>query len=116
LTATRVQPQKTLARAVAGIDQTELNRVYGPAKHTHIYTGKITHVGTDHIEYDINAFEGCAGAIVFLLGLETQPADSGVMRNDVGKAIAVHAGAIPAKSRTLGSNSQPSLLLSNSDC
>lgn len=84
------------------VAQAELDRIYGPPRHTHIYTGKITFVGSHHIEYDINAFEGCAGAIVFLLGLETQPKDSGVTINDVGKAIAVHAGAHPRKIKNIG--------------
>lgn len=80
----------------------ELLRIYGPPKTAHIYTGKITMVSEHHIEYDINSFEGCSGAVVFLLGLETQPNDSGVTHDDVGKAIAVHAGAHPRKIKNLG--------------
>jgi hypothetical protein len=84
------------------VSQGELNRIYGPPKTTHIYTGVITLTSTHHIEYDINAFEGCSGAVVFLLGIETQPTNSGVTLNDVGKAIAVHAGAHPRKVKNFG--------------
>jgi hypothetical protein len=84
------------------VSEEELVRIYGPPKAIHIYTGKITMVSTHHIEYDINSFEGCSGAVVFLLGLETQPVDSGVTLDDVGKAIAVHVGAHPRKVKNLG--------------
>lgn len=84
------------------ITEKELNRIYGPSKKRHIYTGSITMVGTHHIEYDINSFEGCSGAAVFLLGVETQPSDSGVTKADVGKVIAVHAGAHPRKVKNIG--------------
>jgi hypothetical protein len=84
------------------ISQQELDKIYGPAGKTHIYTGAITFVGEHHIEYDLNSFEGCSGAIVFLLNLEAQPADSGVLSADVGKAVAVHAGAHPRKFENLG--------------
>jgi hypothetical protein len=77
------------------VTKAELARIYGRSKKRHVYTGKITMVGTHHIEYDINSFEGCSGAVVFLLGVEAQPSDSGVTRDDAGKAIAVHAGAHP---------------------
>jgi hypothetical protein len=91
------------------VSKEEVVRIYGPPKTMHIYTGEITMVSTHHIEYHINAFQGCSGAIVFLLGLETQPGDSGVTLGDVGKAIAVHAGAHPVRSRTWASNSLPNL-------
>jgi hypothetical protein len=84
------------------VSQGELNRIYGPPKKTHIYTGTITLTSTHHIEYDINAFEGCSGAVVFLLGLETQPANAGVTLKDVGKVIAVHAGSHLREVKNLG--------------
>jgi hypothetical protein len=84
------------------LSQPELDKIYGPAGTTHIYTGTITFVGEQHIEYDLNSFEGCSGAIVFLLNLEAQPADSGVLSADVGKAVAVHAGAHPRKLENFG--------------
>jgi len=93
---------KTVLGGYAHIQQPELNRIYGPAKHTHIYTGEISHVGSQHIEYTINTFEGCSRAIVFLLGCEAQPADLGVMLKDVGKAIAVHTGVHPRKIKNFG--------------
>jgi hypothetical protein len=56
--------------------------------YVNIYTGKITNVGKDHIDYNCNTFTGCSGAIVFLLDL-AQP--NSVQRCDWGKAVAVHA-------------------------
>ena len=92
---------------VAGVGETEkdiseedLRKIYGEPDKVNIYTGKITHVGQHHIEYDINTFTGCSGAIVFLLD-RNQP-DS-VQQCDYGKAIAVHGGAHPfINARNLG--------------
>jgi hypothetical protein len=78
------------------IDQERLDQIYGRRRHTHIYTGKITYVGEQHIEDDVNAFEGCSGAIVFLLNTD-QPNDSGVTVKDYGTAIAVLLGVIPTR-------------------
>jgi hypothetical protein len=55
-----------------------------------IYTGKISYVGEHHIEYDINTYRGCSGAIVFLLEHNEQPPT--VEERDSGKAIDGHAG------------------------
>jgi hypothetical protein len=77
-----------------------LRSVFGEPGNVNIYTGKITLTGDSHIEYDINAFTGCSGAIVFLLDRD-QP--SSVEQVDYGKAIAVHAGAHPTLvNRNLG--------------
>lgn len=59
---------------------------------TKVYGGRITFVGENHIEYDINTFEGCSGAIVFLLD-ENQ--HESVAPEDYGKAIALHTGTHP---------------------
>jgi len=74
------------------IDDIQLKAIYGEPNRVNIYTGEILYVGEDFIEYDINSFTGCSGAIVFLLD-EGQP-DS-VDRSDYGKAIAIHSGAHP---------------------
>jgi hypothetical protein len=57
-----------------------------------IYTGKITRVSPDGawFEHNINAYRGCSGAVVFLL--DENQNNNGVMDQDYGKAIAVHAG------------------------
>lgn len=69
--------------------------VFGEPNAINIYTGKITYAseGAKHIEYDINSFTGCSGAVVFLLDGEGQ--HDSVQQCDYGKAIAVHAGAHP---------------------
>ena len=57
-----------------------------------ITTGEITHVGNDHVEYNINTVGGHAGALVVMYD-HNHPKDH-------GKAIAVHAG----HSNALGAN------------
>lgn len=64
--------------------------LFGEPRRTNIYTGEIVRVGLHHIECSINSFEGCSGAVVFLLD-KKQP--SSVLESDWGCAIAVHAGA-----------------------
>lgn len=82
------------------ISEAELERIYGLPDVVNIYTGEITFVGDDHIEYDINTFTSCSGATVFLLD-EGQPPS--VQSCDFGKAVAVHAGAHPfLATRNLG--------------
>lgn len=76
------------------IDRAELFRIYyGPSKHTHICTGKIIYKSAHHIDYEVNTFEGCSGAIIFLRGLVTQPVDSGVTER---------YGARPRKIKNVG--------------
>jgi len=55
-----------------------------------IYTGEIKQVRGDYIEYDINTFTGCSGAIVFLLDHGQPPS---VQPCDFGCAVAVQAGS-----------------------
>lgn len=80
---------------IVAIDEEKLAKLYGKPNVPNIYTGTIKAVGegSNHIEYDLNTFTGCAGAIVFLLD-KHQP--ESVDPSDFGKAIAVHAGAHPA--------------------
>ena len=70
-----------------------LREIYGHENRVNIYTGKITHVSPDGkaFEHNINTYAGCSGAIVFLLDME-QGEETGVISEDYGKAIAVHAG------------------------
>jgi hypothetical protein len=82
------------------VSDDDLVSVFGRPGNVNIYTGKITLAGYRHIEYDINSFIGCSGAIVFLLD-ENQPGS--VLEGDHGKAVAVHGGAHPTlTNRNLG--------------
>lgn len=67
-----------------------LKSLYGTPGEPHIYTGTVTDVGERHIEHDINTFESCSGAIIFLLNAVDQLED--VRPQDFGCAIAVHVG------------------------
>ena len=86
---------KTVAGALedeVDITDAQLKAIYGKPGQVNIYTGEILYVGKDFIEYNINSFTGCSGAVVFLLDVN-QP-DS-VDQSDYGKAIAIHSGAHP---------------------
>ncbi|KAL3908894.1 MAG: hypothetical protein SGILL_008308, partial [Bacillariaceae sp.] len=74
------------------ISEDKLQKLYGVPNEVNIYTGTITYVGEHHIEYDMNTFTGCSGAIVFLLD-RNQP--KSVQQCDYGKAVAVHGGSHP---------------------
>lgn len=93
------KPNKKTIQGVGGPVQaaTEgiIAEIYGAPNVPHVYTGTITYVGEKHIEYTINSFTSCSGAIVFLLDKD-QPAS--VQDCDFGKAIAVHGGAHPTLS------------------
>jgi hypothetical protein len=87
---------------IVAIDDEKLAKLYGNPNVPNIYTGTIKTVGegSNHIEYDLNAFTGCSGAAVFLLD-KNQP--ESVDPSDFGKAIAVHSGAHPvALDRNIG--------------
>ena len=86
----------SLRKAYPHLAEDTLRAIFGRVKdrRANIYAGEIKYIGENHIEYDFNSFEGCSGAIVFLLD-QGQP-DS-VTAADYGKAIAVHAGAHPNK-------------------
>jgi hypothetical protein len=99
---------KPTNKTIAGVGQEEvtmepedIENVFGKPGVVNIYTGKILFVGTKHIEYDMNSFTGCSGAVVFLLAGEDQ--HNSVQMCDHGKAIAIHAGAHPTMTgRNLG--------------
>ena len=71
----------SFATVTRGRDQTRVVKVFGEG--VMIYTGRITRVCDQHIEYNINTYEGCSGAVVILM-------ERG--HPDFGKALAVHAG------------------------
>jgi len=76
------------------LSEEDIQRIYGRKNQVNIYTGQITRVceGGDWFEHSINTFSGCDGAIIFLLDYEQGDETVGVLREDVGKAIAVHVG------------------------
>lgn len=83
------------------VKEKELAHIFGTPGNVHIYTGKITFAGDNHVEYDLNSFTSCSGSLVFLLDKQ-QPEES-VRQEDYGKVIAVHAGAHPTlTNRNLG--------------
>jgi hypothetical protein len=84
----------TLKTLRAGMTVDRIEAFYGKPNQVNIYTGKITHVSSRHIEYDINTCEGCSWAIVFLLD---QKRPESVGPSNCGKAVvAVHAGTLPS--------------------
>ena len=74
------------------ISELDIERIYGQPGKVNIYTGEIIYVGEKHIEYSINSFTGCSGAIVFLLDKDQPPS---VDPSDWGRAVAIHSGAHP---------------------
>ena len=84
-----IDPKDT---GVPTITPEKIIEVLGEKNEVNIYTGEIKRVTDDNqcFEHDINAFCGCSGAVVFLL--DQQPKGVGVLQEDHGKAIAVHAG------------------------
>lgn len=91
----------SLRKEYPHLDLQKLDGIFGITddRFANVYTGEITYVGEKHIEYDANSFDGCSGAIVFLLD-KNQP--ESVMEIDCGCAVAVHAGAHPYYDRNLG--------------
>jgi hypothetical protein len=88
-------------RQVSITSEDDLLSVFGsPGNVNILYTGEIILAGDCYIEYDINSFTGCAGAIVFLLA---ENLHGSVQEGDYGNAIAVHGGAHPTlTNRNLG--------------
>jgi hypothetical protein len=78
---------------IADMTEDEIKKVYGEMNKVNIYAGEITRVcdGGLCFEHNVNNFDGCSGAIVFLLD-KHQDLGSGVTEEDDGKAIAVHVG------------------------
>ena len=97
---TLISARHSAEHPLLNVTDDDLRTIFGNPGNVNIYTGKITLVADHHVEYDINSFTGCAGAIVFLLD-ENQPGS--VREDDYGKAIAIHAGAHPTLvNRNLG--------------
>ena len=67
-----------------------LKSIYGDERQVNIYTGEITGVspGKEAFQHNINTFQGCSGAVIFLLDLGQD--GCGVKEEDHGKAIAIH--------------------------
>jgi hypothetical protein len=97
---------KPTNKTIAGVGENnvvtsdkEIDLIYGSQHTVNIYRGQIIYVGESHIEYDINSFTGCSGAIVFLLDKNQPPS---VQSCDFGKAV-VHSQSHPILSkRNLG--------------
>lgn len=70
-----------------------LTRLYGPVPQACIYTGSVTEISANGktFGHDINAFEGCSGAVVFLLD-QNQPDD--VDEGLYGLAVGIHSGGL----------------------
>ncbi|CAB9529189.1 expressed unknown protein [Seminavis robusta] len=79
------------------LSEAEQRKFYGPARVAVIQTGVVTAVYGSNREvfaHNINTYEGCSGAIIFLLDKDQSPESVG--RDDHGKAIGVHAaGHVP---------------------
>jgi hypothetical protein len=74
------------------LSDAEVLKYYGPAKVPVILTGTVRGVYGDRDEvfsHSINTYEGCSGAVIFLLD-KNQPPES-VVEGDYGKAIGIHA-------------------------
>jgi hypothetical protein len=81
---------------IGKLNETEETTYFGPPSVPIIQTGVVTGVYGDGevFSHSINTYEGCSGAVVFLLDKD-QPAES-VQEEDFGKAIGVHvAGYSP---------------------
>lgn len=66
---------------------------YGPRQQACIYTGEVTEISANGktFGHDINTFEGCSGAVIFLLD-EGQPDD---LDSDLyGLAVGIHSGGL----------------------
>jgi hypothetical protein len=80
-----------------------LRDYFGPANSVTIYSGEIDYVGPHHIEYSMNTFKGCSGAIIFLLDSRGEPTSTGNGPNDWAPcAIGVHAGYHPDMNTNIG--------------
>lgn len=82
------------------LGEAEERKFYGPAKVAVIQTGVVTAVYGSKREvfaHNINTYEGCSGAIIFLLDKDqSDQSPESVEKDDKGKAIGVHAaGCVP---------------------
>ncbi|KAL3896270.1 MAG: hypothetical protein SGARI_007217 [Bacillariaceae sp.] len=70
-----------------------LEDVYGPKHQACIYTGEVTEI-SEHSEtfcHSINTFEGCSGAVIFLLDQDQEDAPEEVAD---GMAAGIHVGGL----------------------
>ena len=86
----------THADADVARNSIDLETIYGPVRQACIYTGNVTEMSANGktFGHNINTFEGCSGAIVFLLDLN-QPHD--VDEALYGLAVGVHSGGLDDK-------------------
>jgi len=88
-----IEVEETYATVTKGLKETKIAAVCGDKDVVMIYTGHITLVGNEHIEYKINTYKGCSGAMVIVMERD---------HPDFGKVLAVHAGYKPALRTNLG--------------
>lgn len=80
-----------------------LQELYGPALCITIYTGRILWVGEHHIEYEMNTFKGCTGAIVFRLEPDIRGLNTGAELDTWRPTVvAIHAGHEPKLGANIG--------------
>ena len=72
---------------------TNLLSIFGPKRQACIYTGTVTEISANGktFAHDINTFEGCSGAVVFLLD-QDQP--DGMDTALHGMAVGIHSGGL----------------------
>jgi hypothetical protein len=80
--AVSIEDERSFSVVSQGVKNAKINRVFG--EEVMIYTGCITHVGAEYIEYNVNTFKGCSGAMVIVLDERANA--------DLGKVLAIHAG------------------------
>jgi hypothetical protein len=70
-----------------------LEDVYGPKHQVCIYTGEVTEVSeqSETFCHSINTFEGCSGAVIFLLDQDQEDAPEEVAD---GMAVGIHVGGL----------------------
>jgi hypothetical protein len=85
--------ESTYAVRTVGIKQAKMEAVLGEKDSVMIYTGYITHVGTDHIEYNVNTHGGCSGGV----GLVMTRGHA-----EFGNALSIHAGFCGALRTNIG--------------
>lgn len=77
---------------LVGFEDPELLEIFGRSENVCFYTGEITTSVTQDgrgFKHDINSFQGCSGAIIFLLDKGNEGL---VGPENYGKAVGVHAG------------------------
>jgi hypothetical protein len=81
------------AHAPMGIN---LLYVYGPKHQVCIYTGEVTEVSetSETFCHSINTFEGCSGAVIFLLDQGQDASQEVPQEVDDGMAVGIHVGGL----------------------